>query len=149
MPRRLSNDSFRIFAYSLSDNVVLPDTAAIIGMKMPPYDKTVWGNYPVKIENVILSSGNMENVASSSSASGYYIFDESTSAEFIADNTSVFASDGKLTISGASGSCIEVYDISGRLICRDFAASDFHSITLPISGIYIVKINAMTFKIAL
>lgn len=150
MTRRLSNDSFRIFAYSLSDNVVLPNTDdAIIGMKMPPYDKTVWDNYPVKIENVILSSGNLENVASSSSASGYYIFDEFTSADFIADNTSVFASDGKLTITGASGSFIEVYDISGRLICREFAASDFHSITLPTSGIYIVKINTMTFKIAI
>ena len=150
MSRKLNSDTYRIFAYSLSDKVLMPDTTEVIHISMSPAENTSFGDYLILIDNVILSTDNLENVASDFTASGIYNFTKPDSVEDICDTMEVYASGNNLYIQGTKfGDDIYVYDTQGRLLHIIKAESDSVRFDLPSPGIYIVKINDKTYKIVI
>ena len=147
MSRKLDNDTYRVFAYSLSDNFLMPDTTEVIHIAMTPAESTIFGEFPVTIENVILSTDNLENVASNSTAYGIYTYVNSDALEDIYDGLEVYAVGNTIYIQGTkSDDVIYVYDTQGRLLHFLNADSDTANLELPTAGIYIVKVNDKVFK---
>lgn len=63
------------------------------------------------------------------------------------DSKQLFAKGKDIHVKNAKDCEVRVYSIDGNVVCNKKATSDMFSITIPVSGIYLVKINSECWKI--
>ena len=60
-----------------------------------------------------------------------------------ADALTVSAVDGCITVGGAEGRCVSVYDVMGRLVARSASAAQRCRMTVPGAGVFVVCVDGL------
>jgi hypothetical protein len=127
-------------------------------------ESNIRGNYdniqlPVECENVaalelrfIVTALNVGATTTQSRMDNFFIIGTKATTGLNSvqkDNVKVFNANGKLVISGAGGSNVRIYGVTGAKVMELQNVNDNESISLSSGQIYIVKVNYKAYKVKL